>query len=247
MATSSDLASVFPSRELPGSGRGRAALQLTRGGDFCYPLYYFIDSITADGRFMVYHRETPGDPHEIQLHRLDLANGEDVRLTDAKAEDAHWQPWGHDPAVGVSGDRAALAPQRGLLAYFEGSHARCIDLHTLERRELFTAPRDRFVLSQNCFTGDEQWLVYVDTDRASFKQWLDEGRDRERASMCRGTAMRALHLDTGEHRTLFRIDYPVHHVHPVGPRGLAFSHVPGDLLGMGLAHVDPGQPHMAMP
>jgi len=242
---SANLTDVFPSRQL--ESNGRTVVQLTAGADFCYPLYYFIDSITADGRYLLYHRETPGEPHEIQLHRLDLRTGESTPLTRSTAPDAHWQPWGVDPAIGVKGDRSALAPQRGLAVYFDGQQARAIDLHTLEDRTLFDVPDDRFVLSQNCFTGDEQWFVYIDVDRALFKQWLDSGRDRGEAHMCRGTAMRAFHVDTGEHRTLFRLNYPVHHVHPVGMRGLAFSHVPGDLHGLGLAHVDRPDYRIARP
>ena len=204
---------------------GRTFLQLTEGEAFCYPLYYFIPSITADGRWMVYHRETPGDLHEIQMHRLDLATGESARLTACTAR-------------GVSGDRGALAPKRGVLVYLEGNRFRAVDVAAAEQREFFEVPGDRFVLSQNCFTGDEAWFVYVDVDRDAFFSWLERGRDREEAGMCKGTAVRAFHMDTGEHRTLFYINYPVHHVHPVGDRGIAFSHVPGDLIGMGVASVD---------
>ena len=55
----------FSRLERPGAAR--TILQLTQGEDFCYPLYYYIPSLTADGRYLVYYRETPGEIHEIQL------------------------------------------------------------------------------------------------------------------------------------------------------------------------------------
>ena len=234
--TACGLAELFPKVSRP--GLSRRVIQLTRGGDFCYPLYYFIPSITADGRWMIYHRETPGSPHEIQLHRLDLRSGETHRITACRGAGAHWQPWGEDPAKGVLGDRSALAVERGLLIYFDGRQARCVSMSDGADKALFEVPEDRYVLSQNCFTGDERWFVYVDVDRNAFQTWLERGRKREEAGMCEGTAVRAHNVDTGERRVLFYINYPVHHVHPVGEREIAFSHIPGDLLGMGLASLD---------
>ena len=59
---------------------GRQMLQLTSGPAFCYPLYYYTPSITADGRFLIYHRAEEG---WVQLYRLELATGESVQLTHA--------------------------------------------------------------------------------------------------------------------------------------------------------------------
>lgn len=232
---------VFP--RLPLDDRDRTVLQLTAGDDFCYPLYYFIPSITADGRYMVYHRETSGKMHEIQLHRLDLHTGKTVRMTDGSAENAQWRPWGVDPARGVLGDRSALAPQRGDVVYFDGPRARAVDVHTLEHRDLFEVPADRFTLSQNCVTGDERWFVYVHVDREKYERLMElrlerAGAFREKAHTCTATVMAAFNLDTGEHREVFRINYPVHHVHPYGRRNIAFSHIPGDIYGMGYASVE---------
>ncbi len=232
---------IFPcSRNTPTS---RTTVQLTAGTDFCYPLYYFIPSVTADGRYMVYHRETPETVHEIQLHRLDLFTGDSVQLTVGTADNAHWQPWGVDRARGILGDRSALAPHRSDVVYFDGTQVYAVNLNTLTHRHLFSVPKDRFPLAQNCITGDEQWFVYVHVDRAAYERLLamrheDPGAFRRNAHTCKGTAITAFNLDTGEHRTLFRLDYPVHHVHLYGFRGLAFSHIPGDLHGMGFTSVD---------
>ncbi len=235
------LRETFPQYDLDHCDR--TVLQLTSGEDFCYPLYYFIPSITADGRYMVYHRETPGTVHEIQLDRLDLHTGETEQLTDGSAENAQWRPWGADPAVGILGDRSALAPRRGEVVYFDGKQARAVDVHSLEHRDLFEVPAERFPLSQNCVTGDGRWFVYVHVDRERYEHLLElrleeDGAFRRNARTCTGTVMAAYNLDTGEHREVFRINYPVHHVHPYGRHNIAFSHIPGDVHGMGYASVE---------
>lgn len=220
----------------------RTILQLTSGADFCYPLYYFAPSITADNRFMVYHRQTPGAVHEIQLHRLDLATGESVVLARGTSEGAHWQPWGVDPARGILGDRSALAVQRGEVIYFDGRRARAVDLSTLAHRDLFDVPEDRFTLAQNCVTGDDRWFIYVHVDRRAYERLLamreaDGAAFRRNAAICEATVIAAYNLDTAEHRTVLTIDYPVHHVHAYGREHIAFSHIPGDVHGMGFMSI----------
>lgn len=231
---SANLADIFPTHRR----NGRTVLQLTSGADYCYPLYYFIPSITADGRYLVYHRETPGAVHEIQLHRLDLTTGESVQLTRGTAENAEWQPWGEDKARGILGDRSALAPESGEVIYFDGLDARAVNVYTREDRHLFTVPADRFTLAQNCVTGDGKWFVYVHVDRSAYERLLEMrlergGAFRENAHICKDTAIAAYNLETGEHRTILNIDYPVHHIHPYGKTNLAFSHIPDDTYGMG--------------
>lgn len=240
MTRPAELTKLFPRRT--DAPPGRTMLQLTSGEDFCYPLYYFAPSITADGRYMVYHRETPGEVHEIQLHRLDLTTGASVRLTEGAAANADWQPWGVDPARGILGDRSALAVQRGEVIYFDGRRARAVDLHTLAHRDLFDVPEDRFTLAQNCVTGDDQWFVYVHVDRDAYQRLLATRLERgeafrENAHICEGTAIAAYNLDTGEHRIVLTIDYPVHHVHAYGEHHIAFSHIPGDIHGMGFMSI----------
>jgi hypothetical protein len=39
----------------------RAAIQLTAGDAFCYPLYYFIPSFTLDAEYLIYHRAEKGE------------------------------------------------------------------------------------------------------------------------------------------------------------------------------------------
>jgi hypothetical protein len=221
----------------------RHALQLTSGPAFCYPFYYFIPSITEDRRFMVYHRETPGTPNDIQLWRLDLGTGEHVQLTAAPTPEADWKPWGVDPARGVSGDRGALAPARGEVVYFQGNAAFRVGLDTLEHHRLFELPSDRFPLSQNCVTGNGEWFVYAHVDREAYwrlleARLLDGAAFRARAHECEATQICAYNLDSGINRVVFRLNYPVHHLHPYRNRYVAFSHIPGDRYGMGFFDVE---------
>jgi len=192
---------------------------------------------------MVYHRETQGSPNDIQLWRLDLETGEHVQLTAAQAPEADWKPWGVDPARGVLGDRGALAAGRGEVVYFEANAAFRISLSTLEHQLLFELPPDRFPLSQNCVTGNGEWFVYAHVDRAAYQRLLearlrDGSAFRARAHECEATCICAYNLDSGVNRVVFRLNYPVHHLHPYRNRYVAFSHIPGDRYGMGFFDVE---------
>ena len=68
-------------RRLKAPGTDREVVQLTQGKFFCYPLYYFIPSVTLDGRFLIYHRS---DGAFVQLHRLDLGSGRSIQMTNAR-------------------------------------------------------------------------------------------------------------------------------------------------------------------
>lgn len=222
----------FPRIACPGTGR--TAVQLTSGPGYCYPLYYFIPSITADGRYMVYHWEHEG---EIQLYRLDLQTAESVQLTRGTCPDAGWKPWGVDPARGILGDRSALAVARGEVVYFDGNAARAVHVESQADRPLFALSDDRFPLAQNGCTPDGQWFVYIHADRDQYmrllaKQAEEPGYFRHHAHECEAVALCAHHLGTGEDRTLIRINCPIHHVFAYDDRHVVFCHPPGEKLGM---------------
>lgn len=69
---------------------GRGLIQLTDGSAFCYPLYYFIPSISRDNKYIIYHRAEDG---EVQLYKLNLENGKSNLLTQASCKKAQWRPW----------------------------------------------------------------------------------------------------------------------------------------------------------
>ena len=78
----------------------RTVVQLTEGDSLNYPLYYFIPSITKDNRFLIHHKVLN---NEVQIYRLDLTTGEDVRMSDAKSKDTYWYPWCVDKGIVVFG------------------------------------------------------------------------------------------------------------------------------------------------
>lgn len=196
---------------------GRLVVQLTSGDGFTYPLYFYISSITHDGRYLVYHRAADG---EVQLHRLNLATGESQQLTDARHPQTHWRPWCTDAGRGVRDHRSVLNVARGQVISFDGNAVHSVDVETLEDRRLFTIPEDREPYGQNDTTPDGQWLVYIHTPRGS--SW---------GQPCRGAAVAAYHFDTGEHRTLCRIDSAIFHVTAYDNEHFLVTH-PADHPGM---------------
>lgn len=177
---------------------GRLAVQLTSGEGFTYPLYFYIPTITADGKYLIYHRAARG---EVQLHRLALATGESRQLTFATCPDTQWRPWCVDSGRGVLDHRSVLNVVRNLVVYFDGSDVRAVDVETCEDRHLFTLPEDREAYGQNCTTPDGKWLVYIHTPRGSI--WGEP---------CKGAAVVAYKFDTGEQKTLCTIDSAIFHV-----------------------------------
>jgi len=201
-------------------GTQRAVAQLTEGDATCYPLYYFIPSITADGRYLIYHRAAQS---EIQLYRLDLTTAESTRLTHAQAPATHWIPWCVDSGRGVLDHRSVLNVARGEVVYFDDQQARVVDVQTLDDRVLFTLPQDRIAIGQNCVTPDGRWFVYIHHDKAGFERvYPPEGRGQRYQS--KGTALAAYNLDTGEHRPLVILNSPIHHVLPYDDNHVVFCH-----------------------
>ncbi|KKK56358.1 hypothetical protein LCGC14_3065340 [marine sediment metagenome] len=141
---------------------GRAAIQLTSGDAFCYPLYYFIPTFTKDAKYLIYHRAEKG---EVQLHRLNLRDGKSVQLTHGDTPKTRWKNWCVESGRGVLDHRSVLNVARGEVIYFTGplgNDARLVDVRTLKDRPLFTLPDDREAVGQNCATPDGQWLIYID-------------------------------------------------------------------------------------
>ncbi|MHB0954925.1 MAG: hypothetical protein ACYC0X_00960 [Pirellulaceae bacterium] len=218
------ISSRFPRVEAPETGR--LAVQLTRGAASCYPLYYFIPSLTSDGRFLVYHKSAAG---ELQLHRLDLQTAESVQLTHATCTDTQWRPWCVDSGRGVLDHRSVLNVPRGLVIYFNGNDVHAVNVETLEDRMLFQIPDDREAYGQNCCTPDGNWFVYIHVPRGS--TW---------GQPCQGAAVVACHLDTGQQRTLCQIDSAVFHVTAYDNEHFVVTH-PANEPGMMLTDMMSGR------
>jgi hypothetical protein len=221
-------------------GTKRTAIQLTTGPGFCYPLYYFIPSLTDDGRYLVFHRAWNG---EVQLHRLDLLTGEQLQLTAGTAADTWWRPWCSDAGSGILDFRSALSPRSGEVVFFDGNAVRGVDVVAGRTRDLFALPDDRLAIGQNCVTPDGQWFVYIHADRAVYEAIFTDDPPYEeywrRRERVRDTRLAAFNLETGEHRTLLVIASPIHHVLAYDDRRLLFCH-PTAEAGMLLTDIDGG-------
>ena len=177
---------------------GRPAIQLTRGDAQCYPLYYYVPSITGDGRYLIYHRAADG---QLQLHRLDLHSAQSVQLTHATAADTQWRPWCVDSGRGVLDHRSALNVARGRVVYFDGNAVRAVDVQSLADELLFEIPAGRDPYGRTCCTPDGRWFVYIHVPEGSI--WGEP---------CRGAVVAAYDFDTRRQRTLCHIDAAVFHV-----------------------------------
>jgi hypothetical protein len=200
---------------------GRAAVQLTEGDGTCYPLYYFIDSITPDGETVIYHRALKGD---VQLFKLDLRTGDSLQISHGKAENTWWRPWCVDSGRGVLDHRSVLNAVRGQVLYFDDRDLRQVDLATLEDRLLFSLPADRTAIGQNCVSVDGKWFIYIHHDSAVIEEIYKDFPPVHRRELSRGTVLAAFNFNTGEHRELVRINSPIHHVFPWGNEQFLFCH-----------------------
>lgn len=199
---------------------GRTIIQLTRGDATCYPLYYFIPTFTEEGSRLVYHR---AGKEGVQIHVLNIETGESARLTRAQSARGQWIPWCVDSGGGVLDHRSVLDTRRERLIYFDGNQARSVDLNAGTDRHLFTLPRDRVAIGQNCMSPDGEWLVYIHHDQELFERIYPHARQGDR-SLSRGTVLAAHHMESGEQRTLVTINSPIHHVLPYGDDSLIFCH-----------------------
>ncbi|MEZ4637694.1 MAG: hypothetical protein R2856_22520 [Caldilineaceae bacterium] len=60
---------------------GRTLRQFTSAAANSYPLYYFVDTITPDGKMLIFHSERSG---WVQLYKMDLDTGAMTQLTDGR-------------------------------------------------------------------------------------------------------------------------------------------------------------------
>ncbi|MHC4405559.1 MAG: glycoside hydrolase family 88 protein [Planctomycetota bacterium] len=213
-------------KRLKAPGTGRSAVQLTSGGAFCYPLYYFIPSITKDAKYLIYHRAESG---EVQLFRLTLRNGESVQLTHGTCPKTQWRYWCVESGRGVLDHRSVLNVARGKVVYFDGNRVGMVDVETLDDELLFVMPEDREAIGQNGTTPDGRWLVYIDAPRGS-----------SRREPCQGARVAAYNFDTKEQRVLTSIDVAIHHVTAYDNRHVVFCHPPGR-SGLMMTDLDGGQ------
>ncbi len=213
----------------------REVVKLTEGNAYCYPLYYFIPSITKDEKHLIYHRAEKG---EVQLYRLNLESGESRQLTYASCSNTHWRPWGTDQGKGVLDHRSVLNRERNEVIYLDGNEVHQVKLETMEDEILFKIDNDRIAIGQNCVTPDGKWFIYIHHDREVYEKMFENDYWNSR-HLSRGTVLCAYNLDTGEKRNLVVINSPIHHVLPFDNKHVVFCH-PTTENGMLLTDIEGG-------
>ena len=206
------LSDQFPRIAAPGTGR--KAVQLTSGRAACYPLYYYIPSLSRDGKYLVYHRY---EDRTVQLWRLNLQTAESVPLTHAQGRNTDWRPWQAEPGLGgVMDYRGVLNVPRNQVLYFDRNQLHAVDLESLHDEVLLELPGDREPIGQNCTTPDGQWFVFIDAPAGAAQPKL-----------CKGSRVAAYNFDTHERRVLATVDNPIHHVLPFDNEHFLVNHPPG--------------------
>ncbi|MFH1567112.1 MAG: hypothetical protein ABIL09_03870 [Gemmatimonadota bacterium] len=224
---------------------GRRLRQWTSAPAHSYPLYYFVPSHTADGRYLVLHSERDG---WVQLYRLDLASGELVQLTDGRTGRSGWAIWCERHLRGVYNHLSALEPGRGEVFYFQDEELRGVEVDSLRTRVVLELP-GRVPLGQAAFSPDGRHFAFVHADCREFEARMDErealthmgqfhwGRDhnawRERVP----TTIGVVDGQSGAWRLSLELSYHVHHVLFLDDEHLLINHVRGD-SGMWTVRLD---------
>ena len=150
---------------------GRTLTRLTDGSSNSYALYYFVPSVTPDGRYLVFHSERSG---EVQLYRLDLTTGEIGQLTDGHTRDAGWAVWCEWHLNGIYNHLSAINPVSGEAWYFQDDELRATDIASFANRQVRRLPPGRMSIGQSAFSPSGNWFAYIHADEALFRASLAE-------------------------------------------------------------------------
>ncbi len=206
------VAAHFPRLQVPGTGR--AAYQLTSGPEFCQALYYFIPSLSPDGRWLVYQRYQVVDDAVLEgrWDVLDLLTGDRRELARVATT----------PDFRTPGEPTVFNVARRELIYCTGSAYRAVGIDTGEDRLLFEVPAGREAKCQNCASPCGRYFFYISKDAEQIRRIREKGNTARRETT--DTQLVRYDLDTGEHHLVVRINAFTKHVIPYGDRHLVFSY-----------------------
>jgi hypothetical protein len=226
---------------------GRKVVRLTDGRSNSYALYYFVPSVTPDGRFLVFHSERGC---EVQLYRLDLASGAIGQLTDGHTKDAGWAVWCEWHVDGIYNHLSAIHPVSGEVYYFQDDEIRATDVASFANRLVAKLPAGRLSIGQSAFSPDGRWFGYVHADAANYTALLRDREERTRAGTFSWdrehhtsfrnaipTTLVLVDTATGAQRDVIATDFHFHHVLFVDNRTILLNH-PKECAGMWVIDVD---------
>lgn len=225
---------------------GRALTRLTDGSSNSYALYYFVPSVTPDGRFLVFHSERSG---EVQLYRLDLATGAIGQLTDGHTRDAGWAVWCEWHLDGIYNHLSAINPVSGEVWYFQDDELRATNVASFANRLVRKLPSGSMPIGQSAFSPDGNWFAYIRADEALFRASLTTREAKTKAGQFRRTpdhqdwrnalptTLALVDTRTGDEREVTTTGYHFHHVLFVDNDTLLINH-PRNVAGMWLINRD---------
>lgn len=228
---------------------GREVTELTTGRGHSYPLYYFVPSITRDGRYLVFHSERTG---WVQLHRLDLDTGEIGQLSEGRSTDSGWAIWCEWRLRGIYNHLSALNLPANEVFYFADGGLRATHVETFENRLVRELPPDRHPVSQSAFSPDGSLFAYIHVDRARFAARMSErevlenmglfGWDDDHGDFRRSVPATLSVVDTrtGEQRDIIEPGFYFHHALFLDDETLLLNHPP-DGAGMWTVDLTGGQ------
>ena len=216
---------------------GRTLRRLTSAAANSYPLYYFIPSVTADGRYLIFHSERGG---WVELYRLDLTDGAIVQLTEGRTRESGWAIWCQPHLRGIFNHLSALNTVRREVYYFQDEEIRATHVESLANR-LVCRIAGRIPIGQSSFSPDGRLFAFIHAGRDEFRRafsdrealqnmgQFDSGDGDDEA--WRNTVPCVIGLvdtETGAYRDAMRLDYHVHHVLFLDNRHLLVNHPKND-------------------
>lgn len=221
--------------ERPDPVTGRIWTGLTDGPGFCYPLYFFGDTVTNDGQALVYYR---WHADQVQNWKLDLQTGLATQLTAASTANCQWRFWDQDPpATGVRDQLSTLNPVTQELLYFDGNDLRAVHLGTLADRHVTTIPADREPCGIPGVSPSGRHLVLPHVDRAWWASATESGAPKRREA--EGCCIDIVDLQDGSTHNVLFINNWVTHTNFYDERHIIFSNPPTE-CGLLLTSVDGG-------
>ncbi|MEM7534951.1 MAG: hypothetical protein AAF639_22430 [Chloroflexota bacterium] len=211
---------------------GRTLRRLTSGNHNNYPLYYFIQSVTPEKDYMVFHSERSG---WVQLCKLDLASGEIMQLSAGTTRDAGWAIWCEPRLRGIYNHLSALNEARREVYYFQDDDVLCTHIDSLENRVVHSMP-GRISIGQTGFSPDGKHFAFIHADRALFEQAIADrestinmGRRFSHEEWREGVpcTIGVINTETGVYHDVVNLDYHVHHVFFIANDRLLINHTRG--------------------
>jgi hypothetical protein len=210
--------------------------QHTFGNANNYPLYYFVPSITDDGRFLVFYSERTG---WVQHFRLDLSTGITEQLTEGRTWDSGWAIWCEYHLRGIYNHLSALDPASGDVYYFNGSFLERVSVFSGVSKRLYDLD-DRMPIGQSAVSPDGKLLAFIHADRRSYTASLSErevlknmGRfswavDHQQWRNRNPATISIFDIENGTMRNEIELDYHVHHVLFIDDTTLLVNHIRDD-------------------